>query len=151
MDSFITDLKEFTTDELDTLLVTSRIISGISIFGLLLVHIVFWFFKSIRTFAFELVAWLCFSSMMFNISFFFRVYPSDNLNSYLNGTLSISCGFQSFLNILFDLSSMMWTTIIGYTAYISVAKQEHLDNNKMKYRIGFILITFILPLIFALM
>jgi hypothetical protein len=137
--------------ELDLIRLITRILSGISITGLLLVQIIFWFFKPIRSFAFELVAWLCISNIFFNISNFFPVYESDNIASFNNGTLSSICEFQALINIMFDLSSMLWTTIIGFTAYISVSKQQELQMKKMKYRLGFIFIAYVLPLTFVLM
>jgi hypothetical protein len=130
--------------ELEILRTLSRIFSSFSILGLIFVQLVFWFFPTIRTFAFELVAWLSFSNIFFNISDFLPV--DDTL-----GKQSWSCSLQAGLNIYFDLSSMIWTTIIGYTAFTSVTMQDSLDSNKMKYRLSFIFCAYILPLIFTLM
>jgi hypothetical protein len=130
--------------ELEILRTLSRIFSSFSIIGLIFVQLVFWFFPTIRTFAFELVAWLSFSNIFFNISNFLPV--DDNL-----GKQSWSCSVQAGLNIYFDLSSMIWTTIIGYTAFTSVTMQDSLDSNRMKYRISFIFCAYILPLIYTLM
>ncbi len=141
----------FTQDQLVVLRTTSQVISVFSLVGLLFVQIVFWFFKNIRTFAFELVAWLCFSCCIFNLTNVLPVYESDDLSSMANHNLSTSCTLQSFLNIFSDLSTMIWTMIIGFTAYISVTNQPHLEQNKTKYRIYFIIFAYTLPLSFALM
>jgi hypothetical protein len=132
------------TVELEILRTLSRIFSSFSILGLIFVQLVFWFFPTIRTFAFELVAWLSFSNIFFNISNFLPV--DDNIDNQ-----SWSCSVQAGLNIYFDLSSMIWTTIIGYTAFTSVTMQDSLDSNKMKYRLSFIFCAYILPLIYTLM
>lgn len=132
------------TVELEILRTLSRIFSSFSILGLIFVQLVFWFFPTIRTFAFELVAWLSFSNIFFNISNFLPV--EDNIDKQ-----SWSCSVQAGLNIYFDLSSMIWTTIIGYTAFTSVTMQDSLDSNKMKYRLSFIFCAYILPLIYTLM
>jgi hypothetical protein len=140
----------FTVGELELLRTTSRILSSFSLAGLVFVHFVFWFFKNIRTFAFELVAWLSFSCFFFNLTALLPVYDSDDLKAMENKTLSTSCTLQSFLNIYFDLSTMLWTMIIGYTAYISVSKEKHLEENKMTYRICFVVLAYLIPLIFSL-
>lgn len=140
---------DFSENELNSLHLTTKIIASFSILGLLLVEFCFWYFRKIRTFAFELVMWLSLSSIFFNISFYFD--PSDKIENYNKKTLSTGCIIQALLNIFFDLSTMIWTTIIGFTAYISVAHQVHLDKNKMKYRIIFICLGYIPPLIFSLM
>lgn len=137
--------------QFEILRLVSRVLCSFSITGLVFVQIVFWFFRSIRTFALELVALLCLSNILFNVSVYFPISTGDNAETYQNGNLSVSCTIQAFINIMFDLSSMIWTTIIGFTAYISVANQEHLERNKMKYRIGFILLAYLLPLAYSLM
>jgi hypothetical protein len=141
----------FTVGELEILRTTSRILCCLSLAGLLFVHFVFWFFRNIRTFAFELVAWLSFSCFIFNLTELLPVYDSDDLKAMENKTLSTSCTLQSFLNIFFDLSTMIWTMIIGFTAYISVSKEKHLEDNKMTYRICFVILAYLIPLIFSLM
>ena len=141
----------FTQQEEEIMRTVSRVFSAFSITGLIFVQIVFWFFRSIRTFAFELVAWLCFSNILFNLSVYLPVYESDDLKHYYNNTLSTSCTLQSIISIFFDLSSLIWTTIIGYTAYVSVTRQLCLDSNKFYYRLGFISTAYLIPLAFSLM
>ena len=141
----------FTMGELEILRVVSRVFSSFSILGLIFVQYVFWFFPTIRTFAFELVAWLCFSNIMFNVSNYLPVEESDNMDAFNAGTLSFTCSAQAGLNIYFDLSSMIWTTIIGYTAFTSVTRQESLDANKKYYRLAFIISAYAIPLAFTLM
>lgn len=138
-------------DELETLRLIAKIFSSFSLIGVVFVQVVFWFFRSIRTLALELVAWLCFSTFFFTLHVYLPVNKDDNIKNYLDGKISMTCAIQAFINILFDLSSMIWTTVIGYTAYISVNNQYHLEHNKKKYRIGFIIVAYIAPLAFTLM
>ena len=151
-DSFPSEPIMFNTDQLTLLRTSSKIISGFSIIGLIFVQVVFWFFKSIRTFSLELVTLLCFSNMMFNISEFFPIKEEFYVSKKFGGKdLSGWCMSQALMNIFFHLSSILWTTIIGYTAYISVAYKDHFENNKMRYRVGYILIAYLIPLIISLM
>lgn len=138
-------------DQLEIIYIVCRTLCSFSLAGLVFVQIVFWFFRSIRTFAFELVAWLCLVNIIFNITFLLPIYESDNTQSFLSNTISNTCIIQGFMNLFSDLSSMMWTTIIGYTAFISVANQDHLEKNKKRYRMFFILGALIIPLMVAIM
>jgi hypothetical protein len=94
---------------------------------------------------------LTFSCLLLNISIFITKETNDNQQSYNEKTLSLACKFQSFFNIFFELTTMMWSTLIGYTSYISVKYQNHLEVNKMRYRIGFIIIAYLPSLIFTIM
>src|SRR5574343_549888 len=87
------------------------ICSSISILGLLVVFSLFIFLKNTRTFATELVILLCISNIIFNICFFFPY----NKNSDDNW-----CALQSTLSVFAYLSCMLWSTLIGFTALVSV-------------------------------
>jgi hypothetical protein len=123
-------------DEIYAIIVVTRILASISLTGLLCVFFLFWFFKSLRSFALELVVWLCFSSVLFNIQYFF---PIQNLNGHW-------CQAQAIISGAFDISSMIWTTIIGYTAYISINNYDYLNLNKNKYRIVFFILANVIPI-----
>jgi hypothetical protein len=134
-------MSKLNDEEVYSIRLITQILSAISIVGLLFVFFLFWFFKSIRSFALELVIWLSFSCILFNISYFFPIGPeSDGW-----------CVAQAIISGTFDLSGMMWTTIIGYTAYISLYKPDHLDNHKNKYRILFFVLADVIPLAVASM
>ena len=117
----------------------TQILAGISLVSLLLVLLVFWFFKSIRSFALELIVWLSISNIIFNIGY------------YLPIQFDTFCYIQSITDIAFDISSFVWTTIIGFTAYISLMKIDHLEKYKDNYRLIFITVANLLPLIYSLM
>jgi hypothetical protein len=126
-------------NEIFTIKLITQILTGISLFSLLLVLLLFWFFKSIRSFALELIVWLCISNIIFNICYYLPTY------------YEITCTLQAILEIAFDMSSFLWTTIIGYTAYISLMKLDHLEKYKTIYRVVFVIIANFLPLIYSLM
>jgi hypothetical protein len=134
----------FSDAQMLTLRIIGRVLAGFSAFSLFIVFFLFWFYKSVRSFALELVVYLCFNNMMFNISYFLPT-PQSGEDS------SVSCKIQGFLSTWFDMSAMIWCTIVGYTAWVSVKKQEHLEHNKMKYRITYHVIALTGPLIFAIM
>jgi hypothetical protein len=142
----------FSHDELIFFRIICRILCGVSVAGLLCVFILFWFFKNIRSYALELVIYLCFSSIVFNISYFLPVDDEDySSNISSSGQLIASCVAQGVLSTFGDLSSMLWTTIIGYTAFISVVIKDELEQNKNKYRIAFLSVAFGVPLLFSMM
>jgi hypothetical protein len=145
------NLNSFNKDEIDLLRIVSQIFSGLSIAGLLFVQIVFWFLISKSNFAFELIAWLCSVNIIFNVTNFLPVYQEDTIQKYNDHQLSNTCTIQAILNIYSDLSSLIWTTLIGYTAYLSVTKKINLESNKIWYRVTFLSIAFLIPLAFSLM
>jgi hypothetical protein len=121
-------------DEIYAIKMVTRILSGVSLLGLFCVFFLFWFFRSIRSFALELVIWLSLSSFLFNIQYFFPTF--DNW-----------CLAQGILSAAFDISTMIWTTIIGYTAYLSINSYDHLSDNKGKYRVLFFFLANVVPIV----
>jgi len=142
------DLSEYQIILLRTVIISLAIISTI---GLIFVEVMYWCFKSLRSFAFELVMWLCLSEILFNISFFFPSYREISSPQSTGKEVTISCTLQALFNTFFDISSMLWTTIIGYTAYKSVRNHETIRNNQMRYRLIFIAIAFLPAITFTLM
>jgi hypothetical protein len=143
----------FNEEQIRVLTVTSRILSGFSVFGLFFVLIFFVYFRNIRSFAFDLVAWLCLSNLLYNITNFFPIDSEvDNIINYDNHTLSTTCAIQAFMDLYFDLSSLIWTSIIGFTVYVSLNDDNtNPSDYKCYYRLRFILLAYGLPLIFSLM
>jgi hypothetical protein len=144
----VSDLTESQILILRTVIISLAIISTI---GLMLVEVMYWCFKSLRSFAFELVMWLCISQIFFNISFFFPSYSQINTPQITVEEVTTSCALQALLGTFFDITSMLWTTIIGYTAYKSVEDHEIIRNNQMRFRLIFIAMTFIPAITFTLM
>lgn len=140
------DSTAFSQNQIETLRILARVLSSFSILGLFFVLILFWFFKQIRSFALELVVGLCFSNIVFNLTNYFPMDQDKDSN-----TPTGWCVAQAVTSSIFDFSSMIWTTMIGYTAYISVARQDHIDRNKIRYKISFFLFAYVLPSILGLM
>ena len=133
---------KFTEEEKGTLRLIAKILSSFSLFGLLFVLFVFCFFRNVRSFVLELVVWLCITNLFFNICNFFPI-ELTNENTW--------CYLQGLISTFSDISSMIWTTIIGFFSYYSVVNFEYIEKNKRKLRIIFIFIAFLIPGIFTLM
>jgi hypothetical protein len=124
----------FSDDQIHVLLLTNQIISGISIFCSFIVIIIYWYFKNIKYFIFDLVLWLCIS----NILYCFTAYlPYQDANKTW-------CGIQAFSILTFQFSSWIISCIIGYSSFISVIKKDHFENNRTLYKSIFIMLTILI-------
>jgi hypothetical protein len=132
-------IDEFDEDQILTLKLITWILSGISMLTLIFVIITFIIFKKIRSIALELIIWLCISNLFFYIGYFLPI--EDDL----------ACSISSILYMAMDTSSVMWVTIIVYTAYMSLVKQNYLEKNRNYYRMVFFLMANVVPIIMALM
>lgn len=141
---------ELTDDDIFAIRLEIQLIAGLSLLSLIFVQFIFWFFKSLRSFAFELVMWLCISSIFHNLTFFFHSNSEDTIVNYYNNNITVTCSVQALLSIFFSLSSMIWSTLIGYTAYKSVNDYEKLQKNKNIYRFIYILLAFTPAALFTL-
>ena len=135
-------MSNITTDQINTIQILNIILSSISIFSSLFVFVIFWFFKEIRTFPFELVIWLLISTTLDNISFYL------NFNRELDAN-QINCIVQGFIQITCDNSTLIWATIIAYTAYRSVVDYDNLQINSGCLRKVYLIIGFIFPVFLA--
>jgi hypothetical protein len=133
----------FKRDEIALLRIICQVFGAISIAGSFLIFIIFWFFKENRSFKLELVLWYSLSNFLFSITAFFPFDP--------DGQFSFWCKIQSLFISWFQIGCQLWTCIIGYVAFISVIKKNHIENNKLKYRIGFVLAAFLVSLSLASM
>jgi hypothetical protein len=122
----------FPQNELYIIKIINKILVCVSISGSVFIVFVFWFFKN-RQFTLELVLWYSLSNLMNNISYLFPYDPKN---------LKVWCAAQSFTMSTFENASMIWTCIIGYTAFISVIKKSHVEKYKYKYRLLFLLLSF---------
>lgn len=129
-------------DQKNILRLMSKILCSFSIAGLLFVLFMYIFFRSVRSFVLELAVWLCATNLFFNINVYFPIQETNN-----NGW----CLSQGLISTFSDLSSMIWTTIIGFFSYFSVVKSGFIDKNKRNLRLCFILIAYFIPGIFTLL
>jgi len=128
-------------DQKDILRIISKILCSFSIAGLCFVLFMFIFFRSVRSFVLELAVWLCATNLFFNINVYFPIQQNKN-----DGW----CTSQGLISTFSDLSSMIWTTIIGFFSYYSVVKSGFIDKNKKHLRLWFILIAYFIPGTFTL-
>jgi hypothetical protein len=117
-------------------IIINETISAISLVASVLVYTIYWFFKENRNFNYELVLWFCFSDAMYSLTAFFPFNPKLR-----DGW----CASQSFFLTTFQYSSLCWSAIIGYTAFMGVIRKNHIEKNKKKYRLLFISLSFLIP------
>ena len=136
---FSSDPTKLSPQEIVIIQMIDTILSCISIFASFFVFLIYGFIKEIRTFALELVIWLCIANSMSNISFF--------INWNYEGDDNSLCKAQGFIQLTFDNSAMIWGSIIGYTAYRTVINYDEVQSIKNKLRIYYLIIGYVLPLI----
>jgi len=129
-------------DDINTLRLIARILCSFSLAGLLFVLSIFIFFRSVRSFVLELAVWLCATNIFFNINVYFPINQKKN-----DGW----CLTQGLISSFSDLSSMIWTTLIGFFSYFSVVKSGFIDKNKKNLRLCFIFIAYVIPGLFTIM
>ncbi len=134
-----------TDSEIFTIRTVAKVAASFSLFSSSLVFFLYWFFKEIRHISLELVVWLCISNFFFNITPFFP-YSKDEYTMH-----STWCAIQSYMINAFQNSSLIWCGIIGYTAYIGINNPHLLESKSKKYRISFICLALIFPLVIAFM
>lgn len=107
------------------------ILSSISILGSAIIIFLFWFFKDLRKFHFEVIVWLSVSNLLGNLTYFIPFF-TDNY-----------CMIQAYLYNTFKISSVIWSILILYTAIKSISlSKEDMDTNRLKHRIIYILLAF---------
>lgn len=134
-------LSNLSDDQIFILRLISKILCSFSIAGLLFVLLMFVFFRSVRSFVLELAVWLCATNLFFNLNVYFPI--GNTKNNW--------CVTQGLISTFSDLSTMIWTTIIGFFSYFSVVKSGFIDKNKRNLRLCFILVAYFIPGIFTLM
>lgn len=132
------------TDESLTIRLTSQIISGFSVLGSFLVFSTYWFFKDNRSFNLELVQYYAFSNLIYSLSAFLPYNPENNQPDFY-------CALQSFTITMFQNATLLWSSIIGYSAFISIINKNHFESHKNRYRIFYILISYIVTAGFSSM
>jgi hypothetical protein len=125
----------FTDDQLLELIIVTKVISGISILSSFAIFYIYWKYREIRNFSHEIIVWYSVSTSL---------YAATSFIPYDGKTIDISCGIQSYTLTWFQNASLAWCCIIGYSSFINVIKKTHLENNRMRYRIIFLVISFVI-------
>lgn len=131
------------SDLTSAILIASQIISPISITSGLLVIFIYWYFKEIRMFVYELIVYLCISHIIININY---LIPSKD-NSLLSPDTAktIKC-VQTFISGAFHCFSWLFAMLILYSLYLLVIKKTFFETNSKSYRIGFLIVTAIISI-----
>jgi hypothetical protein len=124
----------FSEDQLSALIIVTKVISGISIAAGIVIFYIYKKYRVIRNFNHEIVLWLSLSN---------TIYAATSFLPYDGNEIDFSCGFQSYILTWFQNASLAWSCIIGYSSFINVLKKTHLENNQKKYRIIFLIISFV--------
>lgn len=119
----------------------------LSLLGNFFVIFVYFFYKQLRCFAFELVIYLTIACMFNNLSYLIHYRPSINFTE----TQMTLCYVQAFMMVWFETSQIIWTTLIAISLYVNVVKFDETDSNSncMK-RVIFLLVGFAFPLSFSI-
>lgn len=117
--------------------VITLVLAACTCIFLLLALLSYLFLRALRTFPTELVFYLCLSELFANIV---SMIPTNR-----DKQDKIPCVVQSIGETLFPYSSLLWSSIIGYTAYISLRRQDFIKNNKKTLRCVFLVISFLIP------
>jgi hypothetical protein len=131
-----------TKNELNLLYTIQVIFSSITILSVILSIILFACFRSIRTFAVELIFYLCITEMIANM---FNLIPFDLLIKDAN----LICYLQSFSEMFFPLASMIITTFICAFAYISSKYELIYHMHKSQIRTYILCFTLIISSVFG--
>jgi phosphoglycerol transferase MdoB-like AlkP superfamily enzyme len=137
-------LNNFSSDQVASLILTNQIVSAFSILSCVIVMTIYWYFKEIRSFILELIIWLCISEVFYNLTAYFEY-------SNIREEKPNWCALQAFMIVTFQNTTWIWSCVIGYCAFISVIKRQHLEKHKRAYRRAFVVVSFFLSAFLALM
>jgi len=121
----------------------SSIISFISIFGASFIVLTYIKFDQLRHFAFKLITFISISDFIF---YFGKLLSLLQLVGISNLSL---CSIQGVLINFGELASILWTTIVAYTLFLTVTKHE--TQIEEKYGQKYMRIGFGIPLILTIM
>jgi hypothetical protein len=119
------------------------VISAFCYIGYFFVFFIYWFFKELRSFSFELVIWLSISSCFYSLRGF--LWPQTIYND--SGEYGIRCIIQSMVITFFENSTLLISCIIGYAAFVNTRNPKLFENNIRCYRIIFLSIALLIPLV----
>ena len=115
------------------------IFSCISIFFSVFIVFLYWFFKDLKKFHFEVIMWLSVSNTLSNATCFMKT-----------NTL-YSCLTYCYISSLLDISSRIWSILSIYTAIKSILVGEDIVyENKVYLRLKFFIIAFVIPILIAI-
>jgi len=119
------------------LMIITFIVSTLSLCGSLFIIFTYTCIKRLRNFAFKLVVYLSISDVILT---FGNMLISDQFD---DATSDQVCYLQALLTNYGGLASILWTTVIAYTLYITVVKQKSAPT----YHGRFLLYGFGIPLL----
>lgn len=134
-----------TIDQMDVVNDVSMAISVASLCGSLFILFCFFYFRNLRKFSFKLVAILSFCDA-FNQAFDL-VQPSarDIIDMEQGITpVDVTCYVQAAGDTFFELSSVLWTTAIAATLYLTVQHKMKLEDSPVAM-LCFCVVAFGLP------
>jgi hypothetical protein len=132
-------MSDQTPYNVNALIYTNIILSFFSLFGSLMVIILFTFRKNLRSFVFTLIFYLSISELLNSIA---NIMSINKLSDPENDLI---CTIQATIINYTDFCSLIWMCIISYTIYILMTRYN--PNLKAK-KCLFIILGFILPLVF---
>ena len=134
-------MSRFTEAEKYSLKLTNIICSSLSVFSIICCLFLYLFVGKFKlaTLKIEMLIWTL-------ICILFECGSS----AYIPIDSDLFCLLQALFNTVFTYAHSIFCSIIGYIAFIQVIKPFHLDRNKWRYRVIFLIIAFLIPLILAL-
>ena len=136
-----------TNEQIFTLV--SYIVGSISIVGGVFSIFLFWFFKEIRLFIYELIMYISASRVILDIAGFLPVKDVTNGDQKDQKNL-IYCSIQGILNITCQKFSWIVCTYVIYFSYYQEVKGEKLQTQSKILRLKLLLPAFLFSLAFAL-
>jgi hypothetical protein len=128
------DGKFLTADQISLVTALSELVSALSLAGSLFITVAFLYFKRLRSFSFMLVATLSLTDFVGQVLDFVQP-PSVELEAMDRGApLTAACWVQALSDSFFQLASVLWTTAIAATLYMSVFLRMPADVVERKYK-----------------
>jgi hypothetical protein len=125
------------------------IVGSISIVGGIFSIFLFWFFKEIRLFIYELIMYISASRVILDIAGFLPVKDVIN-GDHQDEKNQIYCSIQGILNITCQKFSWIVCTYVIYFSYYQEVKGEKLQTQSKILRLKLLLPAFLFSLAFAL-
>ena len=118
------------------------IFGSLSIVSCIFNLVMFLFLEGVKSEATELIFYLSISSIITNISYIMN-FEDKGISDGRNAV----CQIQGFLILWFDLSQVIWATLVCYSVYLYIVINS--EYNKCR-RIKYIIIGFIIPFAISL-
>ena len=118
------------------------IFGSLSIVSCIFNMVMFLFLEGVKSEATELIFYLSISSIITNISYIMN-FEDKGIS---DGRKAV-CQIQGFLILWFDLSQVIWATLVCYSVYLNIVNNSEYNNCR---RIKYIIIGFIIPFAISL-